>query len=201
MTISLKVQQSLNSYFTSVGPAFAARICTNNSHNTTLASIKNTFVMEDIDLNELTSTVNILPTNKAAGPDGITVRLIKDNSDILGRISCNLFNRSLLKGIYPSRLKTAKVTPVFKEGHRSNPSSYRSISVLSVINNIFEKLIAKRVHKFLEKYQIICPQQHGFRPRYLTSTAVHSLCQIIPPCIIITLLQWYSWTCRKPLIQ
>lgn len=171
--------ETFNYYFTSVGPDLAAKICTSNTHNPILTPISNTFVMEDIELNEIVAIVNSLPKNKAAGLDGITARLIQENIDILGPILCNLFNHSLLDGIYPSRLKIAKVTPVFKEGDRSEPSSYRPISVLSAINIIFEKLIAKRVHKFLEKYRVICPQQHGFRPRYSTSTAVLSLTQML----------------------
>lgn len=135
--------------------------------------------MHDIDMEEILITVNNLSTGKAAGPDGITVRLVKENIDILGPVLLRLFNHSLHTGIYPSTLKTAKVTPIFKEGDKSDPSNYRPISVLSVINTIFEKILAKRIHSFFKKYNVLSPQQHGFRPNHSTSTAVLSSTQAI----------------------
>ena len=54
-------------------------------------------------------------------------------------------------GIYPSKLKGAKVIPVYKTGDRSEPGNYRSISVLSVFNRLFERLMHKRLTSFIEK--------------------------------------------------
>lgn len=99
--------------------------------------------------------------------------------DILGQILCNLFNHSIQNETYPSILKIAKVIPVYKNGDISDPSSYRPISVLSVVNNIFEKSLSNRINKFLQKYMVLCPQQHGFRSNYSTSSAVLTLAQSI----------------------
>ena len=54
-------------------------------------------------------------------------------------------------GVYPSKLKRAKVIPVYKTGDRTEPGNYRPISLLSVFNRLFERLMHKRLTSFIEK--------------------------------------------------
>ena len=49
-----------------------------------------------------------------------------------------LLNKSLEYGIYPTKLKFAKVIPIYKNDDPSDPSNYRPISLLSVFNRIFQ---------------------------------------------------------------
>lgn len=135
--------------------------------------------MYDIESNDIEAVVLKMSTNKAAGPDGITVRLLKDDIDILCPILCNIFNHCLHASAYPCPLKKARVASIYKGGDPTDQSSYRPISVLSALNNLCEKILVARMHKFLDKYDIICPQQHDFRSQYSTSTAVLSLTQAI----------------------
>jgi len=46
-------------------------------------------------------------------------------------------------GVYPDDLKVAKVTAVYKSGDSCDVMNYRPISVLPVINKIFERLISR----------------------------------------------------------
>ena len=54
-------------------------------------------------------------------------------------------------GDYPSKLKHAKIIPVFKTGDETKPGNYRPISLLSVFNRLFERLMHKRLTSFIEK--------------------------------------------------
>ena len=69
-------------------------------------------------------------------------------------------------------LKIAKVLPIFKNGSKTSVSNYRPISVLSCINKIFEKLLAKRIYSFLEKNHILYEFQYGFRKGHSTNHAL-----------------------------
>ena len=51
-------------------------------------------------------------------------------------------------------------------------SNYMPISLLSIINKLFEKLIYKRLRKFLIKYNVLYKYQFGFRPGYSTDMAL-----------------------------
>ncbi|GFY79056.1 probable RNA-directed DNA polymerase from transposon X-element, partial [Trichonephila inaurata madagascariensis] len=62
---------------------------------------------------------------------------------------------------------------------RKNPrsaESYRPISLLPVLSKIAEKVIQARLNDFLEKENILIPEQHGFRPRLSTT---HQLLRVV----------------------
>ena len=54
-----------------------------------------------------------------------------------------LINLYICEGVFPEKLKLAKVSPVFKKGNKSDMNNYRPISVLSVISKILERLVYK----------------------------------------------------------
>ena len=87
----------------------------------------------------------------------------------------SLINDSFLCGIFPNKLKLAKVTPVFKKGSRQDKANYRPISVLPIFRKIFEKAMFKRLYGYLEYYSILYPLQFGFRQKCSTN---HALIQI-----------------------
>ena len=64
---------------------------------------------------------------------------------------CEVFNSCLNFGLFPNRLKFAKVIPIFKEGDESDPLTYRPVSLLSVLSKIFQKIIFNRIIVFLNK--------------------------------------------------
>ena len=47
-----------------------------------------------------------------------------------------IFNNIISTGEYPTILKAANVTPIFKKGDRGNIKNYRPISGLSILNTI-----------------------------------------------------------------
>ena len=72
----------------------------------------------------------------------------------------------------PNKLKIAKVIQIYKKNDKADPNNYRTISLLSTINKIMEKLIAKRVLKFLNEHEILYEYQFGFRENYSTTLAI-----------------------------
>ena len=50
-----------------------------------------------------------------------------------------IFNQSLVTGIFPSDWKMAEVSPIFKNGSKSDLNNYRPISVIPTLAKIFEK--------------------------------------------------------------
>ena len=53
-------------------------------------------------------------------------------------------------------------------------SYYRPISLLSIFNQLFEKIIHKRLIRFIEKYNILCKSQFGFRSKHSILQAILS---------------------------
>jgi len=74
-----------------------------------------------------------------------------------------IFNSSLHQGELPLDWKHANIVPIFKKGDKSLVSNYRPISLTSISCKIMECLIHIHLYHHLEN--ILCDQQHGFRPR------------------------------------
>ena len=75
-------------------------------------------------------------------------------------------------GQYPTRFKTAKVFPIFKNGNRKFANNYRPISLPPGFSKILERIIHCRVSNFLEKHDAFYELQFGFRKDYSTELAV-----------------------------
>ena len=69
----------------------------------------------------------------------------------------------------------AKAIPLYKSGDSTNPSSYRPISIVSVLSKPPEKHINKHLLMHLDKYNILHPNQSGFRKKHSCQTALTSL--------------------------
>ena len=65
-------------------------------------------------------------------------------------------------------MKITKITPVFKKNERSRPENWRPIAQLSPFSKIYEKVFLKQVNEQLDRYEIISPNQFGFRSKHST---------------------------------
>ena len=84
----------------------------------------------------------------------------------------HIFNLSLKTGIFPEEMKKAKVIPFHKSGDRTNINNYRPISILLSFSKILEKIIARRLVNYLEKYNFLSSSQHGYRCNHSTESAL-----------------------------
>lgn len=73
------------------------------------------------------------------------------------------FNQCLKEGCFPEKLKKSKICPIFKKGQRSQPESYRPISLIPVIGKLFEVLVHDQVSTFFEHSNLFSSSQFGFR--------------------------------------
>ena len=96
------------------------------------------------------------------GYDEVTAKFLQISEDLIAIPLCVIFNMSMSSGVYPDKLKIAKVIPIYKKGSKSDVSNYRPISILSCINKIYEKLLCKRLYKFLAKNNCLYKYQFGF---------------------------------------
>ena len=90
-----------------------------------------------------------------------------------------LINTAIETGVVPLALKIAKVVPVFKKGDQKNIEHYRPITVQSVFSKVFEIFLYDRMVDFLNKYQLLCNDQHGFTLNKSTEMAGVEIVQVI----------------------
>ena len=66
-------------------------------------------------------------------------------------------------GVFPERLKYAVVIPLHKKDDVSNMANYRTISLLPVSSEVFEKAMYCRLNQHLQANNILGTEQYGFR--------------------------------------
>ena len=66
-----------------------------------------------------------------------------------------IFNLSVYAGKVPTKMKTAKVIPVFKKGKTDLVSNYRPISLLSIFDKLLKKIVYTRLFNFLSSNNIL----------------------------------------------
>ena len=93
----------------------------------------------------------------------IPTNLVKQLAQQLAPALTLLYQASLDQGQLLEDWKIANVIPVFKKGNRSHPSNYRPISLTSICCKILEHIVYSNVLHHLQKYNILCEEQHGFR--------------------------------------
>ena len=116
--------------------------------------------------------INSLPLNKASGLDGISCRLLKEAAPVVVPSLTHIINLSITTGIFPDEWKLARVSPIYKEGAKSDPNNYRPISVLPVISKLIEKIVCDQFYEYLIMYDLLADTQSGFRPGHSTQTAL-----------------------------
>lgn len=109
---------------------------------------------------EIFNKIESLNGNLGVGPDGIPAILLRNCKCVLSDVLCKIFNLSLATGIFPTAWKRSYVTPVFKDGDKSDIKNYRAISKISVIAKVFESIIYDKLSPCV--MNIIINEQHGF---------------------------------------
>jgi len=118
----------------------------------------------------------LLNINKAVGHDSIPAYFLKAAPIVLASSLYPFLDFFFNYGIFPENCKIAKVIPIHKKGDKIDPNNYRPISILTCFSKIFEKLIHKRITNFLDKKDILIPEQYGFQKKYFHITCCIRYC-------------------------
>ncbi|CAG2184882.1 unnamed protein product [Mytilus edulis] len=117
------------------------------------------FTIPPIKINELFDELIKLDVNKSSGTDNIGPQILKISAPCIASPLTYIFNRMIDTGIYPSLLKNAKVTPVYKDGDKVLATNYRPISVLPSLSKVLERHVSNNMYKYLSKFKLLHPTQ------------------------------------------
>ncbi len=172
-TDKVKIANSFNNYFASVGPSLNEDLppSTRNVLEFMKPSLDCSIFLNPVDEIEVQKIIKLLNNNSEFSHD-IRVKFLKMGSTEVAKVLAHIINTILSTGIFPDSLKLAYVTPIFKNGERTFTSNYRPISVLPILSKVVEKCIFNRLINFIEKYYILSDNQFGFRQSYSTGLAL-----------------------------
>ena len=103
----------------------------------------------------------------------------------LKKISCQLapklariFRSILASGSFPESWRSANTTPIPKDSSPTQfPLDYRPISITPLLSKIYERLLARRLTRFINLKEILPSTQFGFRKGLGTNDALLLLTQ------------------------
>ena len=117
----------------------------------------------DFDETDIITAIDEMPNNTSSGPDTWPAILLKKCKKQLAKPLKILWKQSLDTGEIPVKLLKAHVTPIYKKGDKCTPANYRPISLTSLLIKIFERILRKRIMKYLIDNNKLNNIQHAFR--------------------------------------
>lgn len=168
------IANKFNEFFTGIGPKLSSKInCpANKSYKSYLKRhITTNFAFETVSQNEVQKIIHILTSKSSSGHDRISTKILKLIAPHLTPSLTIIINQSLCTGIFPHKLKVAKVIPLFKKGDKHLFDNYRPISLLPSVSKIFEKVVYKQVYTYFQINSLIYDSQYGFRDKHSTELA------------------------------
>ena len=172
------IADKFNEYFTEIGPSLASEIDVSNKSpfNTYLTSpCTSSFYFQYTNPSGILKIIQGLKPKTSAGYDHLSSKVLKDIADIVSTPLSIIINQSLCSGIFPSKLKIAKVIPLFKKGDIQLFGNYRPISLLSSVSKVFEKAAYGQLYEYFSSHALFYDSQYGFRKYHSTELAALEL--------------------------
>ena len=133
------------------------------------------FVFHPINEETTKRIINNISSKPSCGLDGLSSNLLKAiNGNICNCITL-VINQSLTTGIFPEKLKLAKVIPIHKKNDNTIFDNYRPISILPTISKVFERVIFEQINSYLNTHNLYYHSQYGFRQKHSTELAATEL--------------------------
>ena len=148
------IASSFNYFFANIGKKLSDKIhCnTRNTINTYLKqNIISSFAFECVEANDVLKIISGLAPKKSCGIDHITSKLLKRVSIIIAAPLAHIVNQSLCTGIFPDRLKIARVIPLYKKDDPHLFDNYRPLSILPAISKVFERIVFNQLYGYMHK--------------------------------------------------
>ena len=165
ITDSKAIANAFNDFFTNIGHNLAQSIPDTAKPVMSFMPVQqsNSFFLNATSPKEIENEINMLKSSKSTGPNSIPISILKLLVTVISKPLECIFNCSLSTGVVPDKFKVASVIPIYKKG---------SISLLSIFNQILEKIIYKCLISFIEKHNILYKNQFGFHSKHSTIQAI-----------------------------
>lgn len=144
----------LNNFFVNIGPNLANEITVNSSQGRHWENrVMHSMFLAEVTEYDILSVVHKLKNKTSTDSDGIDMKIIKMTIDCIIKPFLYIVNLSFKTGVFPDKMKMAKVIPFFKTGDKHNFNNYRPISLLSQFSKVLEKLFVNKLDNFIETNQ------------------------------------------------
>ena len=166
VTDNIGIAEQFNSYFSNIASNLKSGIrgdASNNYGSFMDRSNANTIYLSPAGPDEIATIIRKLKNKSTLDTKVSAIKIASNCSEKFNITLSNIVSASLAEGIFPSKLKCARVVPIHKGGSKTDVTCYRPISLLSSFSKIYEKVMHCRIVKFMEENDTLYKNQFGFR--------------------------------------
>ena len=161
-----KIAELFNKFYLDIGPSLvnkSVQPANSDFQKYLTRNVLTSFHFDLINESSLNNVIYNLRNKSSPGHDGISTRLLKFLSPAITQPLTMIINQSLPTGIFPEKLKIAKVIPLYKKGDRLIMGNYRPISLLPAISKLFENVVYQQLYHYFTANNLFYEGQYGFR--------------------------------------
>ena len=128
-----------------------------------------TFVFSKVTPKEMVSKIKQLNPRKSGTFMNIPATLLKEVKDIAAEPLTEIWNTEIiLNEKFPTRLKLADITPLFKKLENVSKENYRPVSLLPLVSKIFERIMQEQMIAFIGDHlsPYLCGYRKGYNAQY-----------------------------------
>ncbi len=166
ITDKYEIANKFNIFFSSIGEKLAQNIQTHNNLNYRkylTKSYTKCFKFQNITDEVTNKIIDSLAPKTSSGFDELSTKLIKKAKEVILTSITLLINQMINTGIFPDKLKIAKINPIYKKDDETLFTNYRPISLLPAISKIFEKVLFQQIYEYFQEKKLFYNSQYGFR--------------------------------------
>ena len=172
------ISNKFNNHFVNIGPSLANKIPQNQNvsyHRYLTSNISSVFELKHINEQQVLKIIDGLKSKSSSGIDNISNQLLKQIKHEIVPALTIIINKCLKSGIFPDKLKIAKVLPIYKKKEEYLLDNYRPISVLPSLSKVLERVMHNQLYAYFCDNDLFYPNQYGFREKHSTELAALDL--------------------------
>ena len=172
------IANAFNNFFTGIGPKLANTIVPplNKCYKDYLCHpVLSNFQFKHITVENVKLIIDNLKSKSSTGIDQLSNKLFKLIKDELVPPLTLVINQIFSTGIFPHKLKIAKVIPLFKKDKNYILDNYRPVSLLPSLSKIVEKVMYIQLYEYFQNNRLFYDSQYGFRSKHSTELAALEL--------------------------
>ena len=160
------------------------------------------FSFSSVTDEDMKEQIAMLNDKKSGTFMNIPTKMLKAVKDEVAKPLAQIWNEEvILNKKFPSKLKLADITPLFKKLETVLKENYRPVSLLPVVSKIFERIMQKQMKPFMEDH--LSPYLCGYRKGYNAQYALVSMIEKWKKALIVLVVKLglFSWICQRRLTQ
>ena len=127
-------------FYVKIGQELASEIYSNVNPLSYVNPVANSIVIPSVSQYEVRQVILSLKSS-SPGWDDFPAFLSRQCIDCYISPLLFIINICLHEGVFPDKLKYARVLPIHKSGDKTNINNYRPISILSFFSKVFERIM------------------------------------------------------------